>query len=321
MVRIHINDGIHPDGQTLLEEAGYEINIEKLTQEQLFEALPSFDVLILRSSTKVRKELIDRCPDLKLIARGGVGLDNIDVEYARSKGITVFDTPNPTAASVAELVFGHIFSLARFLHHTNREMPLKGSTDFLNLKEKYSNGLQLRGKKLGIIGFGRVGQQVARIGMGVGMEIMPVDLVVNEVDIDVSLYNSDQVSLTVKFTTGSLIEMLPEADFVTLHVPFNGGEPIIGADEINQMKTGAFLINTSRGGTIDEKALLAALDSGKLAGAALDVYNEEPSPQEKLLQHPKVSLTPHTGAATAEAQRGNSLAVADKIIAFYGDDK
>lgn len=320
MVKILANDGIHPDGSILLEEAGYEVHTDKVAQEDLLHVLPDYDVVIVRSATKIRKELIDACPNLKIIARGGVDLDNIDVAYAKEKNITVMNTPVSSASSVAELVFGHMFSLARHLYLANREMPTKGATEFDQLKLNYSNGVQLRGKVLGIIGFGRVGQEVARIGMGIGMEILPVDLALSEVDIDINLYKSEQVRLSVKITTTSLEEVLAKADFITIHVPFAGGAPIIGREEIAKMKAGTYLINTSRGGTVDEAALIEALDSGKLAGAALDVYDQEPSPQQELLQHPKISMTPHTGAATLEAQRQNALELADKIIAFFGDD-
>ncbi|MEM0994981.1 MAG: D-2-hydroxyacid dehydrogenase [Bacteroidota bacterium] len=321
MVRILVNDGIHPDGKMLLEEAGYEVITEKVSQEDLPKELPNYHAIIVRSATKVRKDLIDLCPNLKIIARGGVGLDNIDVDYARSKGITVMNTPAASSQSVAELVFGHMFTLARSLHLSNREMPVKGGTAFKKLKKSYSKGIQLRGKKLGIIGLGRIGREVARIGLGMGMKVMPVDLIVNEINVDIALYSSEEVGLSVKLTTFPLEEMLKEADFITLHVPFSGGKPILGAEEIAKMKNGSYIINAARGGTVDEQALLAALESGKLAGAALDVFDLEPSPQAEILEHDKISLTPHTGASTLEAQRNIGLELADKIIAFYGDDK
>ncbi|MEL6718726.1 MAG: D-2-hydroxyacid dehydrogenase [Bacteroidota bacterium] len=321
MVRILVNDGIHPDGKLLLEEAGYEVVTDKVAQEDLPKELPNFDAIIVRSATKVRKELIDLCPNLKIIARGGVGLDNIDVTYAREKGITVMNTPAASSKSVAELVFGHMFSLARSLHLSNREMPVRGGTEFKKLKKSYSKGIQLHGKSLGIIGLGRIGREVARMGLGLGMKILPVDLYIDEITVDVALYSSEEVGLSVKLTTCSLDEMLAQADFITLHVPFSGGKPILGAEEMAKMKDGAYIVNAARGGTVDEQALLAALESGKLAGAALDVFDLEPSPQEEILNNPKISLTPHTGASTVEAQRNIGLELADKIIAFYGDDK
>lgn len=321
MVRILVNDGIHPDGQLLLEEAGYEVVTERVAQEDLINVLPDFDAIIVRSATKVRQDLIEKCPRLKIIARGGVGLDNIDVDFARSKGITVMNTPAASSQSVAELVFGHMFTLARSLHLSNREMPTKGTSEFKKLKKSYSKGSQLRGKTLGIIGLGRIGREVARIGIGMGMKVLPVDLVVNEFNLDIAFYSSEEVGLSVKLTTTSKEEMLKKADFITLHVPFSGGKAIIGKEEIEQMKDSAYIINAARGGVVDEAALLEALENDKLAGAGLDVFVGEPTPQEALMNHPKVSVTPHTGASTLEAQRNIGLELADKIIAFYGDDK
>jgi len=321
MVKILANDGIHPDGKMLLEEANYQVDTTKIPQDELPDKLPDYDVIIVRSATKVRKDLIDKCPNLKIIARAGVGLDNIDTEYARSKGITVMNTPAASSQSVAELAFAHMFSLARYVHLSNREMPVKGNTEFKALKKAYSKGIQLRGKKLGIIGFGRIGQEVARIGLALGMEVMPVDLVVQEADIDINIYKTDDVRLAVRMETYDWDEMLKEADFITLHVPFSGGKPLIGKEEIAKMKKGSYIINTSRGGTVDEDALLEGLNSGKLAGAGLDVFDQEPEPQDELINHPKITLTPHTGASTLEAQRNIGLELADRIIAFYGDDK
>lgn len=319
MVKILVNDGIHPDGKMLLEEAGYQVDTDKVAQEELSAKLPEYDVVIVRSATKIRKDLIQKCPNLKIIARGGVGLDNIDVTDAKAQGIEVMNTPAASSQSVAELVFGHMFSLARSLHLSNREMVERGDTEFKKLKKSYSKGIQLRGKTLGIIGLGRIGQEVARMGLGLGMNVMPVDLVIDEVAIDLNLYTSDEIALSVKLATTSMEEMLAKADFITLHVP--GGRVILGEAEFAKMKNGAYIINAARGGVIDEAALLAALDSGKLAGAGLDVFDNEPTPQRAILDSPKISVTPHTGASTLEAQRNIGLELADKIIAFFGDDK
>ncbi len=321
MIKILANDGIHPDGQTLLEEAGYQLDMERVAQEDLPKVLPNYDVIIVRSATKVRKDLIDICPNLKIIGRGGVGIDNIDAEYARSKGIEVITTPAASSQSVAELAFAHMFSLARSLQLANRTMPVKGDQEFKHLKEAYSDGFQLRGKTLAVIGFGRIGQEAARIGIALGMKVMPVDVMIDEAEIDISIPDSDNVSLSVKMRTFDMEEVLPQADFITLHVPFGGGTPIIGAAELAKMKTGAVLVNTSRGGVIDEEAMLEALNSGKLAGAGLDVFDFEPKPRRELLEHPKISMTPHIGASTQEAQSLIGLELADKILAFFGDDK
>ncbi len=316
MIKILVNDGIHPDGKMLLEDAGYNVNTDKIAQEELMEKLPDYDAIVVRSATKVRKELIEACPRLKVIARGGVGLDNIDVEYARSKGIEVINTPAASSESVAELAFAHMFTLARFLHLANRDMPQKGSTDFKALKKAYSKGMQLRGKTLGIIGFGRIGQETARIGLALGMNVLPVDLMIDETDININLFNSKDVKLTVHVPTVKFEEMLKKADFISLHVPAVG-KAILGKEEFTKMKDGVVVINCARGGTIDETALLEALESGKVAAAGLDVFENEPTPIQALLDHPRISLTPHIGASTVEAQRNIGLELADKIIARF----
>lgn len=321
MVKILANDGIHEDGKILLEEAGYFVDTEKIPQEELVAKMPDYDVVIVRSATQIKQGLIDACPRLKIIARAGAWLDNIDVEYAEEKGITVMNTPKATAQSVAELVFGHMFNLSRFLHHSNRSMPVNGDTDFLNYKSTYSKGTQLRGKTLGIIGFGRVGQEVARIGLALGMNVMPVDLKIDEADIDINIYKSDAIHLSVKVETFEWEEVLQYSDFLTIHVPFTGGKAVVGAKEIDMMKAGAFIINTSYGGAVDERELLKALNSGKISGAGIDTFENEPKPNNELLTHPNVSLSPHIGASTLEARANIGLELADKILAFFGDDK
>ncbi|MBV6429417.1 MAG: Hydroxypyruvate reductase [Haliscomenobacter sp.] len=321
MIKILANDGINPDGKTLLEEAGYQVDTTRIAQPELLSAIGAYDVLIVRSATKVTKEVIDAGRNLKIIARGGVGLDNIDVEHAEGKGILVFNTPAASSQSVAELAFAHMFTLARFLHESNRLMPVKGAVEYDKLKKVYSEGIQLRGRTLGIIGFGRIGQEVARIGVGLGMKIAAFDPIVDEARVELQAYNSDNAWLSVKVETTSMEELLKTSDFITLHVPFSGGKPIIGREEFAKMKKGVFLVNTSRGGTVDEEALLEALDSGQVAGAGLDVFDFEPTPRQELLQHPKLSLTPHIGASTFEAQANIGLELADRILAYFGDDK
>jgi D-3-phosphoglycerate dehydrogenase len=291
------------------------VETNKIPQEELMTRLPEFDGIIVRSATKVRKDLIEACPKLKFIARGGVGLDNIDVDFAKSKGIPVFNTPAASSASVAELAFAHIFNLSRNLHISNKRMPDEGRENFKKLKKQFSSGIEVRGKNLGIIGIGRIGQEVARIGLGLGMNILPVDPYIKEAQITLELYKSDDIGLTVKIESVPLDYMLERADFVSMHVPFSGGKPIIGVDEIAKMKTGACIINAARGGTVDENALLDALNSGKLRGAGLDVFVGEPTPRQELLDMEQVSLSPHIGASTAEAQRNIGLELADKIIA------
>lgn len=318
MIKILVNDGIHADGKLLLEEAEYQVDTDKIAQEDLIKELPKYDAIIVRSATKVRKELIDACPNLKIIARGGVGLDNIDVAYAESKGIKVINTPAASSRAVAELAIGHAFTLARMLHSSNRAMPVTGGTDFKTLKSSYSKGFQLGGRTLGIIGFGRIGQEAAKLALGLGMQVVPYDPFISEANISLQPYGFSNVKLDIRIETKSLDEVLKKADFLTIHVPFSGGKALIGAEEFVKMKTGSMLINTSRGGVVDELAMLEALESGKLAGAGLDVFDNEPIPRPEILNNPKISLTPHTGAETKEAQVNIGLELADRIIEFFG---
>ncbi|MFK8102432.1 MAG: D-2-hydroxyacid dehydrogenase [Saprospiraceae bacterium] len=319
MIKILANDGIHPDGQALLEKSNFQVVTEKVAQEDLGKELPNYDVIIVRSATTVRQALIDQCPNLKIIARAGVGLDNIDVDYAKSKGITVVNTPSASSAAVAELVFAHLFGIARSLYKANREMPSQGDTAFKKLKKSYAKGFQLQGKTLGIIGLGRIGQETARIGLALGMKVLPVDPFIEEAEINIQLYDNS-LDLSIKLATTSMEKMLAASDVITLHIPFTG-KAVIGADEFAQMKDGTILINASRGGTVDEVALLAALESGKIASAGVDVFDSEPTPRKALLTHPNVSLTPHIGASTQEAQSNIGLELADQIIAYYKEQK
>lgn len=318
MVKILANDGIHPDGRLLLEEADYIVDEDKIQQEELAERIADYDVLIVRSATKVNKAVIDGGKNLKVIARGGVGLDNIDLEYAQSKGIQVFNTPMASSRAVAELAAGHMFALSRMLHRSNRELPTGG--DFKKLKKAYETGFQIKGKTLGIVGFGRIGQELAKIALGVGMSVRAHDPYVQEAEIGIQLNDFEDLKFCVKIRTESLDKILRESDFISFHIP-GSGKATITADELAKMKNGVFLINTARGGVIDEEALLAALDSGKVAGVGLDVYENEPTPREALLKNPNVSCTPHIGASTVEAQSYIGMELADKILAFFGDDK
>lgn len=314
MVKILVNDGIDVGGQRMMEEAGFQVDTTKIAQEDLPNKLNAYDAICVRSATKVRKELIDQCPNLKVIARGGVGLDNIDVDYAKSKGIKVINTPAASSESVAELVFAHAFTLARFVHQANRDMPTKGDSEFKSLKKSYSKGIQLRGRTLGVIGFGRIGQEAARIGVALGMTVLPVDPVTIDADIKVDLHGA---TTTVNIKTVSMDEMLSKADFITLHVP-SLGRPLLGQEQFGKMKDGVIIINAARGGVVDEDALLAGLDNGKVAAAGLDVFENEPTPRKELLAHPRISLTPHIGASTGEAQANIGSELATQIIDILG---
>jgi D-3-phosphoglycerate dehydrogenase len=316
MIKILINDGIHPDGLLLLEEANYQVDTGKVEQANLVAHIGEYDVLIVRSATKVTREVIDAGRNLKIIARGGVGLDNIDVKYAEQRGIAVFNTPKASSRAVAELAVSHLFALSRMLHRSNRELP--GGADFKKLKKDYESGYQIAQKTLGIVGFGRIGQEVAKIALSLGMSVRAHDPYVQEAEIGIRFNDYPDLSLNVRVQTESLDKVYRESDFITFHIP-GVDKPLVTAAEFERMKTGVFLINTARGGVIDEKALLDALNSGKIAGVGLDVFENEPTPNVQLLKHPLVSCTPHIGASTVEAQSYIGMELADKIITFFGD--
>ncbi len=313
-MKVLANDGISASGKLKLEEAGFEVDLTSVAQEQLGNYIKENGVsaLLVRSATTVRKELMDELNgQLKLIGRGGVGMDNIDVDYARSKGIHVINTPAASSRSVAELVFAHLFGMVRFLFDSNQKMPLEGDTKFKELKKNYGAGSELKGKTLGIIGFGRIGREVARMAYGLGMNIVVNDNNTDPVDLDISF--ADGQKLTTKITPVSLEELLKSSDFVTVHVS-GAGKALIGKKQIEMMKDRAGIVNTARGGVVDEEALLEALDSGKLGYAALDVFVNEPKPAMQILMSPYTSLSPHIGAATLEAQDRIGEELAEQII-------
>ncbi|MBK9337355.1 MAG: D-2-hydroxyacid dehydrogenase [Lewinellaceae bacterium] len=318
MIKILANDGIHPDGKLLLEEANYQVITDKIPQDELAAHIGEYDVLIVRSATKVTREIIDAGKKLQVIARGGVGLDNIDVEHATAKGIPVYNTPRASSRAVAELSFGHLFSIARMLQRSNRELSTGG--DFKKLKKAYETGVQLRGKTLGILGFGRIGQEMAQMALGLGMDVRAHDPFVQEAEIAVQMFRHEDAKICIRIRTEPFERVIRESDVITLHLP-GGSGPIISTAEIEKMKDGVILLNTARGGLIDEEVLLQALDSGKVGGAGLDVFKNEPTPNEALLKHPKISCSPHIGASTMEAQSYIGMELADKILAFFGDDK
>ena len=300
-MKILANDGISQTGIDALKRDGFDITTINVSQEQLIDYINDnqIEALLVRSATTARKELIDSCPGLKLIGRGGVGMDNIDVEYAKSKGIHVINTPAASSASVAELVFAHLYGGVRFLYNSNRNMPLEGETNFKGLKKAFAKGTELRGKTLGIIGFGRIGQEVAKIGLGIGMNIIASDKFIDQVDLRITLSTGDNIDVKIK--TQDFDDLIENSDFISLHVPAQKSY-VINAEVLSKMKKGVGIINAARGGVIDEVALIDALDSGHLSFAALDTFENEPNPEIKLLMHDKISLTPHIGAATLEAQ-------------------
>lgn len=315
-MKILANDGLDQSGIDALAEKGFEVITTKVPQDFLIDYINDNQIktVLVRSATQIKKDIIDACPSLEIIGRGGVGMDNIDVDYARSKGIHVINTPAASSASVAELVFAHLFSGARFLEDSNRKMPVIGSTEFASLKKNYAKGIELRGKTIGIVGMGRIGQEVAKIALGLGMRVVAADSNVGKASIKVKFYNNQFINVEIE--TEPLEDVIKHSDFITFHVPAQKNGYMIGSAEFEKMKDGVAVINCSRGGVIDEKALINALDSGKVLFAGLDVFENEPTPSEEILHHSKVSLTPHTGASTVEAQDRIGLSLAEQICSI-----
>ena len=311
-MKVLANDGIAKSGVIALEESGFEVDLSTIPQDELVDYINTnnISVLLVRSATKVRKDIIDNCPSLKIIGRGGVGMDNIDVEYAREKGLSVINTPAASSHSVAELVFAHLFGMARFLHESNRNMPLEGDSKFKTLKKSYAKGIELKGKTLGIIGFGRIGQATAKIALGLGMNVVAFDPYIDAVNLEVEFF--DHQTLFFNINTISKEEVLKQADFITLHVPAQS-DYVIATKEFELMKDGVCLVNAARGGVVNEVALVEAINSGKVSKAALDVFENEPTPEIQLLMNPDLSLTPHIGAATGEAQNRIGTELAQQI--------
>lgn len=316
-MKILANDGISESGKNKLEEYGFKVDLTKVSQEQLVDYINtnSISSLLVRSATQVRKDIIDNCPSLKIIGRGGVGMDNIDVEYAKSKGLQVINTPAASSKSVAELVFSHLFSCVRFLHESNRSMPLDGDSKFKDLKKSYAKGTELSGKTLGIIGFGRIGQEVAKIGIGIGMNIIFFDKLNKEVSLTLNFF--DGQSKTFNLSSSSYEDLLNSSDFITVHIPASD-KYIIDSNEFSQMKNGVGILNLSRGGILNEEELLKNIESGKVSFAGIDTFENEPKPSIKILMNSNISLTPHIGAATNEAQDRIGVELADKINEILG---
>ena len=311
-MRILANDGIDAAGKALLENAGFEVVTTKIEQGDLAASISEYDALIVRSATKVNADIIN-ASNLKLIARAGVGLDNIDLKAAGIKGITVVNTPNASSRSVAELVFAHAFSVARMIHHTNREMPLNGQADFKNLKNMASEGFELQGKTIGIIGFGRIGQEVAKIAVGLGMQVLVYDYKSRVFDIIIELHLAyKQHNFQVQLSGQPMDVVLSQSDFISVHTP--GSDEVIGHAELAQMKKTAVVINCARGGVVNEVALNDALKTGRIAFAGVDVFQNEPPTDDLMLSLSNASLSPHIGASTAEAQMRVGIELAERII-------
>jgi len=317
-MKILANDGISEEGKKALEIAGYTVITDKVEQTELANKINenNYEIVLVRSATTVRKEVIDACPGLKLIGRGGVGMDNIDVTYAREKGVKVINTPASSSQSVAELVMGQMFSISRFLHDSFKNIE---HGDFNTLKKNYAKGIELRGKTLGIIGFGRIGQSLASYALAIGMKVKAIELQPREVEIELAEiqgYGIPKVNIQVESDWNNVI---PYCDFISVHVPKQAnGEAVIGEKEFSLMKKGVRLINAARGGVINETALLTAIENGIVSYTALDVFENEPTPNKQLLNHPKIAATPHIGAATLEAQDRIGLELANLIIENFG---
>ena len=298
MIRILASDGMEKGAIAALEAKGCEVVCEFFDPEALKEAVKEYDVLVVRSATKVRAPHIDAACEtgrLKLIIRGGVGVDNIDVKYAEEKGITVRNTPRASSDAVAELALGHIFSVARYLSaagHTMRE----GAWE-----KKAYKGIELTGRTVGIVGYGRIGQALGRRCQALGMKVLAYDI----------YQNRDLECETMRYV--EMDELLANSDIISLHVPSLPGQPLVNEETLAKMKDGVIIINTSRGTNVDENALLAALESGKVYGAGLDVFGEEPAKNAALINHPRVSSTPHIGASTVEAQKRIGAEIVDII--------
>lgn len=315
-MKILANDGISELGKQLLEKAGFTVLTEKVPQEELAKAIneQNISMVLVRSATTVRKEVIDACPNLKLIGRGGVGMDNIDVAYAREKGIVVINTPASSSQSVAELVMGHLFAISRSLNDSYKNME---RSDFSVLKKKYSKGIELRGKTLGIIGFGRIGQSLASYALGCGMNVIAIDHKMSPIDVIVPIGNGHQTTILIA-PTNSLYDVIGKLDFISIHVPKQAdGSAVITSREFSMMKKGVRIVNAARGGVINEEDLLVALNEGIVASVALDVFENEPNPEKQLLSHPLIACTPHIGAATLEAQDRIGEELANLIIGEF----
>ncbi|WP_106915978.1 D-2-hydroxyacid dehydrogenase [Chryseobacterium aurantiacum] len=313
-MKVLANDGISKSGERALKEAGIEILDNRVAQDHVINFINdnNVDVLLVRSATKVRQDLIDACPNLKIIGRGGIGMDNIDVEYAKSKGIKIINTPTASSKSVAELVFGHFLSLARFLHESNRLMPLEGETHFNAMKKSFSNAYELSGKTLGVIGFGSIGQEVIKIGISLGMKIKVLTRSPKTEVLTLNFFDGQSVNFEIT-SSNDMETFLKEADFISINTP-KTNEYIIDTPQFEKMKDGVYIVNTARGGVINEVTLIDFIDSGKVAGAALDVFENEPSPELPLLMNPALSLSPHVGGNTVDAQEKIGIELAEQII-------
>lgn len=315
-MKVLANDGLSQSGIEILKNAGVDVLEHRVAQEQLVRFINEHgvDVLLVRSATQVRQNLIEACPSLKIIGRGGIGMDNIDVSYARSRGIHVINTPTASSRSVAEMVFAHFFSLARCLHESNRMMPLEGDSQFIELKKTYSKAFELHGKTLGVIGFGSIGKEVVKLGIALGMKIKVLTRSPKTELLHLDFFDGQQIEFNIN-STNDKKQFLKDVEFLSINTPKTDGY-VIDEEEFRMMKDGIFIVNTARGGVISESALLNFIENGKVAGAALDVFENEPHPELSLLMNPCLSLSPHLGGNTIDAQEKIGIELASQIIDF-----
>lgn len=312
-MKILASDGISNGGKNVLEKNGFEVITTKVAQNQLenFINEHTIDVIVVGNTTEITQDIIDACPSIKLVGKAGIEMDNIDVEYAIDQGLYVINTPNATANAIAELVFAHLFGMVRFLHSSNREMPLEGDTRFKELKKAYSQGVELKGKTLGIMGFGNVGKEVAKIAIGLGMNILATDETIENDTITIDFFTGQKVSFSIDMVSKE--QIVKEADFISLHIA-SQEDYLITKSEFKKMKNGVGIINTAKGGLINEVDLINAIEEGKVQYAGLDVFETEPTPAVQLLMNPEVSLTPHIGAVTKESVERMGVELAEQII-------
>ena len=310
-MKILANDGISASGVNALEAAGFQVILDKVEQDNLIDFINKENVVgvLVRSATTVRQNVVDACPSLKLIGRGGVGMDNIDVAYAREKGLTVINTPGASSQSVAELVMGHLFAVSRFLYASYKNME---TGEFAKLKKSYAKGVELRGKTIGIIGFGRIGQSLASYALGAGMNVVAIDQYTQTATISMNIGGK---KLDVQITpTNDLSSVIGDLDYISLHVPKQAdGSAVIQMKEFELMKKGVRIVNAARGGVINEADLKEAISKGIVEAAALDVFDNEPNPDKTLTANNNIACTPHIGAATVEAQDRIGTELADQI--------
>ena len=311
------NDGISQKSKKELIDLNFKIFDTKIDQSELIKYINKnhIEIILVRSATIINSEILNNCKSIKLVGRAGVGLDNIDLISAKKNNVRVFNTPNASSISVAELVISHLLSANRNLHITNRSMPLNGETKFKEIKSHSSECKEVMFKTLGIIGLGRIGQEVAKRAFSLGMNVIAFDKKIEKIKIHLDHIKNQNIFFNLK--TSSLNDVLKGSDFITLHIPKINDKPFIGKDEFDTMKKGVGIINTSRGGLIDESELIKFLNNKKVSFAALDVYENEPVPNIQLLMHDKISLSPHIGGSTVEAQERIGDEIVKEIKSFY----